>query len=120
MADGVSGRDRFYPELDDDRNKELKAFESQRLLIGPGEQIDFRIRPDFTREYVIQTFGVSDTVMVLFDANDGDPSYIDGDDDSGWDRNAGIVHRLYRGREYILRIRLYYVDIGGQTAVFMY
>ena len=72
------------------------------------------------RTYVIQTFGNADTVMVLFEAGDDGPTYIDGDDDSGWSRNARVGHRLYRGHEYILRVRLYYAQIGGQTAVFMY
>lgn len=111
---------RFYPELAEERLKELKAFESQRLLIGPGDQLDLAIRPSYTRDYVIATFGDSDTVMVLFERRDGEPSYIDGDDDSGWQRNARIVQRLHRGHEYILRVRLYYAQIAGQTAVFMY
>ena len=58
--------------------------------------------------------------MVLFEDVDGTPVYIDGDDDSGWDRNARIEERLYRGREYVLRVRLYYAEASGETAVFMY
>jgi len=111
---------RFYPLLEEVSEPELKPYESQQLMIGPGEQVNFRIRPKYTRRYTIQTFGKADTVMVLFEDADGDPLYIDGDDDSGFERNARIRERLYRGREYILRIRLYYSDIAGQTAVFTY
>jgi hypothetical protein len=124
-APGLSSVDvdearRFYPALESDGETELQPFESQRLMIGPGEQVNFRIRPSYTRRYTIQTFGMADTVIVLFEDAGEEPRYIDGDDDSGWDRNAKIVERLYRGREYILRVRLYYSHIGGQTAVFMY
>ena len=124
-APGLSGTDAdevraFYPAEDAAHETELRPFESQRLMIEPGQQVNFRIRPDYTKHYTIQTFGVSDTVMVLFEEVDGEPVYIDGDDDSGFDTNARIQERLYRGREYVLRVRLYYSDIAGQTAVFMY
>jgi hypothetical protein len=57
--------------------------------------------------------------MVLFEEAGSESIYIQGDDDSGFERNALIRERLYRGREYILRVRLYYSDIAGETAVFM-
>ena len=47
--------------------------------------------------------------MVLFeDCGDDGLRYVTGDDDSGIDRNAKLVVKLYRGRKYILRVRLYY------------
>lgn len=110
----------FYPPLEEETIQELRWFEARRLMVGPGEQVAFVIRPEYTRRYTIQTFGQSDTVMVLFENGEGGPQYIDGDDDSGFDTNARIRERLYRGREYILRVRLYYREIAGQTAVFMY
>ena len=96
------------------------ALESQRLKLKPGQQINFRIKPDRTRDYTIQTFGVSDSVMVLFQKTSKDPRYMDGDDDSAYDHNARIEAKLYRGKEYILRVRLYYAEAGGEMAVFMW
>ena len=110
----------FYPALDEEPELELRPYESRPLFVKPGQQIDLHIRPTYTKRYTIQTFGLSDTVMVLFELDGDQPTYIDGDDDSGFHRNAKIQERLYRGREYVLRIRLYYADIAGQTAVFMY
>lgn len=110
---------RFYPSLEPTL-PEIKPYESRPLLIQPGQQVSFLIRPSYTRHYTIQTFGLSDTVMVLFELDGGQPRYIHGDDDSGYARNAKIVERLYRGREYVLRVRLYWADIAGQTAVFIY
>ena len=43
--------------------------------------------------------------------------YVAGDDDSGEDRNAALKLRLLQGREYILRIRLYYSYKPGGFAV---
>ena len=110
----------FYPASDEEDAQELRPYESYPLLIEPGQQVDLRIRPTYTRSYTIQTFGVSDTVIVLFEATDDGLRYVAGDDDSGYARNARVVQRLYRGREYVLRVRLYYADIAGQTAVFLY
>ena len=122
---GLSARDitwvrKFYPPLDKKKEPELKAFESRRLLIGAGEQVNFRIKPKFSRKYTMQTFGKADTVMVLFEDTGGTPRYVDGDDDSAYSRNARIEARLDRSREYILRIRLYYAQRAGESAVFMW
>jgi hypothetical protein len=124
-ADGLSPVDireakSFYPAIAKRKDPELKVFESRRLKLTPGQQVNFRIAPDYTREYNIQTFGASDSVVVLFERTDGEPRYVDGDDDSGYDRNARVSAKLHRGREYILRVRLYYSDLGGQMAIFMW
>ena len=123
-ASGLSSHDiqtvkRLYPELVD-RPPELRAFESQRFDIAAGEQVDFVINPEVSREYTIQTFGVMDTVMVLFEVRDGNSEYLDGDDDSGFDYNAKIILRLQRGREYIVRTRLYYAQSQGGGAIMLF
>ena len=122
---GLSERDieqvrRFYPPLDDKSYPELKPFQSQPLSLAPAEQKNFVINPAGTREYSIQTFGRSDTVMVLFEDQNGDLKYVAGDDDSGTSLNARISTRLYQGRKYVLRIRLYLNYASGDTAVMMW
>lgn len=121
---GLSSRDikwvkQFYPGQKK-KIRELKPFESQRLEIDAGQQIDFIIRPSYSRHYRLQTVGAADTVIVLFENIDGDPEYIDGDDDSGFDRNASVNAWMRRGREYLLRVRLYYAHQSGETAIFMW
>lgn len=93
---------------------------SQLLSLAPGEQRDFNILPTETRDYDFRTFGDADTVMVLFQEEDGDFRYVQGDDDSGFDRNAAFRVRLVRGRAYQLRIRLYYSFASGDTAAMMW
>lgn len=122
---GISDSDkqwvkRFYPPLARADDRILEPFYSQRLTIGAGEQKNFIVRPGYSREYTLQTFGRSDTVMVLFELMDGAIRYVGGDDDSGFDRNSKIRARLYRGSEYVLRVRLYYSQMSGESAVLMY
>ena len=122
---GLSNRDKswvkaFYPPLTSDDYSELKPFESQKLAILPGQQRNFVINPPATREYNIQTFGDSDTVIVLFEDDNGHLRYIDGDDDSGEDFNSHLRIRLEANRKYVLRIRLYYSDREGEAAVMVF
>ena len=57
--------------------------------------------------------------MVLFEDQNGDLKFVDGDDDSGTSLNARITARLYKGRKYVLRIRLYYSYASGESSVMM-
>jgi hypothetical protein len=124
-APGLSKKDieqakLFYPSLDENIYPELKPFRSEPLSLAPAEQKNFVINPDATRTYNIKTFGNSDTVMVLFEDQNGDLKFVAGDDDSGTDRNAHIKVRLYKDRRYILRIRLYLNYSAGETAVMLW
>jgi len=108
----------FYPAISN-VYPELKPLESQRLSIGAGEQKNFSVIPQSTRSYDFRTFGESDTVMVIFEEQNGELRYLKGADDSGSDLNASFRVRLLKGRRYVLRIRLYYTFAGGDTAVMM-
>lgn len=125
-ASGLSDRDkevilRFYPSMSITTVlPQLKPSESERLALMPGEQKDFVVIPEHSRNYTFSTFGRSDTVMVLFEDIDGDPVYVKGDDDSGFNRNARFMVRLIKGRKYKLRIRLYYSWAEGDTVVMMW
>lgn len=110
----------FYPALGKAKDPELVPFKSQTLKLAAGQQANFAIRPERTRKYTIQTFGVSDSVMVLFDNSGKEPRYLAGDDDSGDDRNARIQVKLQRGREYVLRIRLYFSEMAGEMALLLW
>jgi hypothetical protein len=109
----------FYPPLEESSYPELKPFHSELLSLAPAEQKNFVINPPATRDYTIQTFGQSDTVMVLFEDQNGDLKYVDGDDDSGTDLNATLNVRLYQDRQYVLRIRLYSNFSGSEISVML-
>ena len=85
--------------------------------LAAGEQADFVIKPTESRKFTIWTKGASDTILVLFEEVDGQPRYLAADDDSGEERNASIVYKLFKGRTYNLRLRLYYPGQSGTTSV---
>lgn len=120
---GISARDKewvksFYPSLTKKDEEELPLLETARLSIAPGQQKNFVLKPESTRNYQLGTFGTSDTVLVLYVRDsDGKERYLTADDDGGQDRNASIVLRLQEGLTYVLRVRLYYARDAGQTAV---
>lgn len=124
-AGGISQRDKtwvntFYPPMKSP-NTELKPFKSIDLQLAAGEQKNLLINPTSTRYYEIRTFGTSDTVMVLLEAEaDGDLIYKTADDDSGEDRNAYLRIKLFKGKSYVLRIRLYYAEKTDETAVMLW
>ena len=108
---------RWYPPLEPEGPPLLTAFTSVPLSLRPGQQADFRIEPTASRRCSIGTFGAADVVLVLFERVDGELRYVAGDDDSGEDRNALLRVKLFRGREYVLRLRLYSAWESGETAV---
>jgi hypothetical protein len=124
-AGNLSDRDKvwvktFYPSLGANDYLPLTPFQSVTFNIGAGEQKNFLVEPQATRNYEFSTFGESDTVMVFFEDVNGKLRYRTADDDSGEDRNASFRVKLFKGKKYVLRIRLYYKDKAGETAVMMW
>lgn len=107
----------FYPPIYKNDHIELIPLESVPFELSPGEQINFSFVPDETRKYSFQTFGKSDTVMALFEQINSEPRFVAGDDDGGEDRNSSFRVKLFSGRQYFLRLRLYWSHSKGRTAV---
>jgi hypothetical protein len=106
----------WYPPLKATLPK-LQPFQAATADLAAGKQIDFAIKPTESRKYTIETKGASDTLLTLFEEIDGEPRFLAGDDDSGEDRNARITYKLFKGRGYIVRLRLYYPGQSGKTSV---
>jgi hypothetical protein len=122
---GLSAKDKeyvkkFYPPLQSKDYIELKLFKAQPFNIKAGEQMNFTFKPKRSRKYKIETFGEMDTVMVLFEKNGSEEIYLAGDDDSGTDFNSKIHHRLIKGREYIIRVRLFFAGLEGAGSLMVY
>lgn len=111
---------KFYPDNSKKKLPELKPYLSKLLKLAAGQQVDYVIKPDISREYTMQTFGKMDTVMVLFEDDNGTPIFLAGDDDSGSKHNSRIENRLISGRTYYLRLRLYYSTTSGQGGVMLW
>jgi hypothetical protein len=121
-AGGLSGRDRqwilkFYPQLAPATFPTLVPLQSVPLTLAPAQQANFVFTPTQSRDYELRTFGTSDTVMALFDGTGASSTAIAEDDDSGEDRNAYFKVRLTAGRNYLVRVRLYYAEAGGESAI---
>ena len=111
---------KFYPDNSQKQMPELKPFLSKIVKLSAGQQVDYIIKPEMSRTYTMQTFGTMDTVMVLFEDDNGNPIYLSGDDDSGSKFNSKIEYRLINGRTYYLRLRLYYSTGVGQGGVMLW
>lgn len=94
----------------------IKPFEALAFDLDAGEQVDMVLRPTESRKYTMETKGASDTLLALFQDIDGQPRYVAADDDSGEDRNASIVYKLFKDRTYHIRLRLYYPGQTGTTS----
>ena len=124
-AGGLSQRDKtwvknFYPAQPDAGITQLVVGQSQHLAISAGGQKNFQIKPTATRNYEFRTFGTSDTVIVLFEQDGENQRYLVGDDDSGENWNAYLKFKLFAGRKYTLRVRLYHADREEETSVMMW
>ncbi|GAB3048651.1 M12 family metallopeptidase [Spirosoma pulveris] len=110
----------FYPQLTPHSDPALKPFESFPLDLAAGAQQNFVIEPADTRYYTIQVFGTSDVVAALFEEIEGEYRFKTADDDSGHDRNATIRIKLFKGRRYKLRVRMYYSGSQKNNAVMIW
>jgi len=106
----------WYPPLKATTPK-LQPFDAVATDLTPGQQVDFAIKPPESRKYTIETKGASDTLLTLFEDIRGKPRFLAGDDDSGEDRNASVTYKLFKGRSYTVRLRLYYPGQSGKTSV---
>jgi len=92
----------------------LQPLQAVAVTLDAGQQVDYVFQPTSTRRFTIATKGASDTLLALFEEIDGTPRYLAADDDSGEDRNASITYKMFAGRKYHVRLRLYY---PGQTGI---
>lgn len=97
----------------------LQPFQAATVNLAAGMQMDYAIKPTESRKYKIETKGATDTLLVLFEDFNGVPRLLAGDDDSGEDRNAVIEQRLFSGRNYIARLRLFYPGQSGMTSLML-
>lgn len=107
---------KWYPALKA-ALKTLQPFQTVAVDLAASQQVDFAIKPTESRKYRIETKGASDTLLVLFEDINGEPRFLAGDDDSGEDRNASIAYKLFSGRSYIVRLRLYYPGQSGKMSL---
>jgi hypothetical protein len=108
---------KWYPLKKKTRPSVLEPFQTVAIDLAVGEQVDFALKPTESRKFTMSTKGASDTILVLFEEINGESRYLAADDDSGQNRNASITYKLFKGRTYHIRLRLYYPGQSGTTSV---
>jgi hypothetical protein len=99
------------------RPEEGCARDTAVVDLAAGQQVDFAINPTSSRKYTIEVKGSSDALLVLFEDINGVPRFLSGDDDSGQERSASITYKLFEGRSYIARVRLFHPGPTGKTSL---
>lgn len=110
-----------YPQQSTTRTlPQLEMHKMVPLKAATGQQVDFSIKPATTDLYDIQTFGNTDTVMVLVMKDGNRYRYVGGDDDSGYRYNAHLQRTLQKDREYVLRVRMLYAPGNARSHVMLW
>lgn len=94
----------------------ITSGESADLATTIGAQSDFAFVADATRDYVLQTIGTADTLIVLDEVLDEGHRQLAASDDSGTPHNARIEAELEKGKRYIARVRTNYAEPGTKLA----
>jgi hypothetical protein len=111
---------KLYPEVQA-APQEMQVLKSFELTVANTEQQDFSFTPGETRYYNLRTFGPVDSVLVVFEINqDGEPQFISGDDNGGVEQDALIRVKLFRGRRYVVKLRLYYKSPGQKASLMIW
>lgn len=61
----------------------LGVMQLEKFEVSSGQQVDFTFKPEATREYKVQTVGISDSRVVIFEERDNEPRHFASEDDSG-------------------------------------
>ena len=62
----------------------LGVMQLEKFEVSYGQQVDFTFKPEATREYKVQTVGISDSRVVIFEERDNEPRHFASEDDSVW------------------------------------
>jgi hypothetical protein len=108
----------FYPATNPNKDILVTAGVPCDIPVKSSEQQNYIFKPTLTKYYDIQTTGKLDTVMVLSEKLAGNKlQYLSGDDNSGTDNNALIRIKLFRGKTYVIKLKVYYKPVKGKTTL---
>jgi hypothetical protein len=108
----------FYPKKNAIKDLRVQAMTSYDINADNSKQQNYAFTPTETREYTIQTIGQLDTVVVVSEKkSNGDLVKIAADDNSGSDKNALIKTKLTKGKNYLVKVKVYYKKPRAKTAL---
>lgn len=112
---------KFYPGTPHMAPIALIPSQSINIAAQKEEQQDFCFTPTETRYYDLGTFGKTDNVMVLFEKGPNDElTYISGDDNASLDRGSNIRTKMFRGKEYVVKLRMYYRPDNEKASIMIW
>lgn len=109
-ANDIAWVRKWFPPLS--APQKVQAGETVQLPSN-GAQVNFELVPDAARQYVLQTGGQADTIVVLSEEIDGKVEQLAASDDSGYAQNATINAELRPGRRYLARVRTNFAEPGS-------
>lgn len=86
----------------------LNLAKVEPLNVVNGAQRDFIVQPSHSGPYTVEALGRGDTLLALFENNNGALWHVKSDDDSGEERNAKLQVNLQKGQQYVLRAKQIY------------
>lgn len=108
----------FYPATNPNKDIVITEGVASDIPVKSSEQQNYIFKPTVTKYYTLQTNGKLDTVMVLSEKLAGNQlQYLSGDDNSGTDNNALIRIKLFRGKTYVIKLKVYYKPLKGKTSL---
>ena len=112
---------KFYPPVSQLAASTIMISQSTTIAAQNEEQQDFYFTPTETRYYNLQTFGKMDNVMVLFEQGvNKELTYLTADDNGSLDRGSSIRIKLFRGKVYVIKMRVYYRTESEQASIMIW
>lgn len=112
---------KFYPPVAQHATSTLIPSQSMTIAAQKEEQQDFYFTPTETRYYNLQTFGKTDNIMALFEQDPNkELTFLSGDDNASLDRGSNIRIKLFRGKEYVIKLRMYYRTENEKAAIMIW
>lgn len=97
----------------------LKPVKQQPVDALQGEQCEFVILPEESRNYKIETFGEFDCAFTVHEQDGAIEHFMDEARDGGIDDNANLKLRLMAGRRYVVRLRVLHMEGPTPAAIIL-
>lgn len=113
-ANDIAWARRFFPPLA--AAMPIEAGTAVALASVPDAVSEFSFTADATREFLLQTTGAADTVIVLHEIDGEARVQIAASNDTGTPDNARIARQLTAGQRYIASVRTNYAEPGSSIS----
>lgn len=108
----------LYPQKNPVKDILVSEMNSYPIDAANSEQQNFIFRPVTTKKYTVQTVGELDTVLVVSEQLSGkETAFVASDDNGGTNKNALVSVKLFKGKTYLIKVKVYFKKSGAKTAL---